>query len=141
MVNSCFRFCGQNLKAQTHLSQTPFQVFFSQPLFSSHCFDTNRFPPEIQELCFQIIQPQLSQDPKPGIEENNCVGLQFLWKDKISFGRAPLHWWAESAQDTLLNHPLFNFLGFFFLSLLFTSKKACEDQTRRPLKVHFSLVL
>lgn len=30
MVNSCIGFCGQNLKAQMHLSQTPFQVFLLQ---------------------------------------------------------------------------------------------------------------
>lgn len=40
------------------------QPFPSKPLFPSHCFDTNRFPLEIQELCLQIIQPPAFPGPK-----------------------------------------------------------------------------
>lgn len=40
------------------------QPFLSEPLFPSHCFHTNRFPLEIQELCLHIIQPSAFPGPK-----------------------------------------------------------------------------
>lgn len=41
-----------------------FQPFLSKPLFPFHCFHTNRFPLEIQELCLHIIQPSAFPGPK-----------------------------------------------------------------------------
>lgn len=111
------------------------QPFLSKPLFPSHCFDTNRFPLEIQELCLHIIQPSAFPGPKAWHwGEQLCVSSWF-GKTKFTMARLSCIGGQKESMGTPLNHPLI----IIFLSFPLTARKTCvAEDLSRCLSVNFT---
>lgn len=110
------------------------QPFLSEPLFPSHCFHTNRFPLEIQELCLHIIQPSAFPGPKAWHwSEQLCVSS---WFGKTKFTLARLSCTGGQKEHGQSSKSSYRY--YYFLVFPSNSQENLCGPDWGPLKVPFS---
>lgn len=128
MVNSYFRFCGQKLKAQVHLSQTPFWVFLFQTFVFSSLLWHQQIPSGNSGIV--LANNTCPASPRPQAwhwREQLCLSPVSLERQTFTLAEP---FCIGGQKVPCLNHPLFILFYIFSCVHLLLPRKPLQTRLK-----------